>query len=48
MVWFKVEIGSHVTSVEVVDLPKVLRCQPRDLKGIGIDIPIGLFDGSRA
>jgi len=45
---FAVEIPSLVTSVEVVDLTEVLRNRPADLACIGIDIPIGLLDGSRA
>lgn len=45
---FAVEIPSLVTSVGVVDLTEVLRNRPADLACIGIDIPIGLLDGSRA
>jgi predicted RNase H-like nuclease len=45
---FKVEASSLATSVEVVDLPTLLRHRPSDLAFLGIDIPIGLLDGSRA
>jgi predicted RNase H-like nuclease len=45
---FKVEASSLVTSVQVVDLPTLLRNRPSDLACLGIDIPIGLLDGSRA
>lgn len=44
---FKFEVPSSTTSVEVVDLPAWLREHPPDLVCIGIDIPIGLMDGSR-
>ena len=47
-VWFKVEVTSLATSVEVVDLSKLLSDRPSDLARLGIDIPIGLLDGSRA
>lgn len=47
-VWFKVELPSHVTSVEVVELPGLLKNRPSDLACVGIDIPIGLLDGTRA
>ena len=47
-VWFKVDVPSHATSVEVVDLAELLRNRPSDLACLGIDIPIGLIDGSRA
>lgn len=47
-VLFKVEEGSLATSVEAVDLPKLLSNRPSDLACLGIDIPIGLLDGSRA
>ena len=47
-VWFKVEVTSLATSVEVVDLLKLLSDRPSDLACLGIDIPIGLLDGSRA
>jgi predicted RNase H-like nuclease len=46
-VWFKVEVTSLATSVEVVDLPKSLRNRPTDLASLGIDIPIGLLDRPR-
>jgi len=45
---FKVEASSLATSVQVVDLPTLLRNRPSDLACLGIDIPIGLLDGSRA
>jgi predicted RNase H-like nuclease len=45
---FKVESSSLATTVEIVDLPVVLRNKPSDLACLGIDIPIGLLDGSRA
>jgi putative SOS response-associated peptidase YedK len=46
--WFKVEVISLATSVEVVDLLKLLTDRPSDLACLGIDIPIGLLDGSSA
>lgn len=45
---FKVTLPSLTTSVEVVDLSSLLRNRPSDLACLGIDIPIGLLDGSRA
>jgi predicted RNase H-like nuclease len=45
---FKVDLPAHATSVEVVDLPAWLRERPRDLACVGVDIPIGLLNGSRA
>jgi predicted RNase H-like nuclease len=45
---FAVEVPSLATSVDVVDLAELLRNRPSDLACIGIDIPIGLIDGSRA
>jgi predicted RNase H-like nuclease len=45
---FKVEVPSLVTSVAVIELPSVLKNRPSDLAFLGIDIPIGLLDGSRA
>jgi predicted RNase H-like nuclease len=45
---FKVELPALVTSVEVIDLPAWLRGRPTDLACVGIDIPIGLLNGSRA
>jgi predicted RNase H-like nuclease len=45
---FKVELPSLVTSVEVIDLPALLRKRPPEPACLGIDIPIGLLDGSRA
>src|SRR5215470_1034159 len=47
-VTFKVEIPSLATSVEVLDLPKLLSRRPGDLLCLAIDIPIGLLNGSRA
>jgi len=43
-----VEVPSLATSVDVVDLPELLRSRPPGLACIGIDIPIGLLNGSRA
>jgi predicted RNase H-like nuclease len=45
---FAVEVPSLATSVDVVDLAELLRNRPSNLAYIGIDIPIGLIDGSRA
>jgi predicted RNase H-like nuclease len=45
---FKVDLPTQATSVEVVDLPAWLRDRPSDLACLGIDIPIGLLNGSRA
>src|ERR1700687_5597633 len=45
---FAVEVTSLATSVDVLDLPELLRSRLPDLACIGIDIPIGLLDGSRA
>ena len=49
-VWvaFKIELPSRKTSVDVVDLPGLMKNRPPDLAILGIDIPIGLLDGSRA
>jgi predicted RNase H-like nuclease len=44
---FKVEVSSFATSVELLDLPKLLSSQPTDLLCLAIDIPIGLLDCSR-
>jgi predicted RNase H-like nuclease len=46
-VTFKVDLPAHATSVEVVDLPAWLRERPPDLACVGIDIPIGLLEGTR-
>ena len=46
-VWFKIEVPSLTSSVQVVDLVSILRNRPRYLAQLGIDIPIGLLDGSR-
>jgi predicted RNase H-like nuclease len=45
---FKVELPSLATSLEVIDLPSLLKNRPSDLAFLAIDIPIGLLDGSRA
>jgi predicted RNase H-like nuclease len=45
---FKVDLSSLITSVEVIDLPALLRKRPPELAFLGIDIPIGLLNGSRA
>jgi predicted RNase H-like nuclease len=45
---FKVELPARATSVEVVDLSAWLQARPPDLICLGIDIPIGLLNGSRA
>src|SRR5213083_888611 len=45
---FKVEVPSLATSVEVLDLPKLLNTRPDDLLCLAIDIPIGLLNCSRA
>jgi len=45
---FKGELPSLVTSVAVIELPVLLRERPPELACLGIDIPIGLLDGSRA
>src|SRR3984957_6874929 len=45
---FKIELPSLVTSVEVIDLPALLRERPPELAILAIDIPIGLLDVSRA
>ena len=47
-VHFAVEVPSLATSVDVVDLAELLTSRPSDLACIGIDIPIGLLDRSRA
>jgi predicted RNase H-like nuclease len=47
-VCFKVEATSLATSVEVIDLPELLKNRPNDLACLGIDIPIGLLNGPRA
>ena len=44
---FKVEVPSLTTSVDLVDLPKLLSSRPNDLLSLAIDIPIGLPDCSR-
>jgi predicted RNase H-like nuclease len=45
---FKVELPSLATSVELVDVPKLLKSRPNELLCLAIDIPIGLLDCSRA
>src|SRR5437870_9194642 len=47
-VCFKVEVTSLATSVEVIELPSLLKNRLSDLACLAIDIPIGLLDGSRA
>jgi predicted RNase H-like nuclease len=44
---FKVDLTSLNISVELVDLPPMLRNKPDDLAILAVDIPIGLLDGSR-
>lgn len=44
---FKVDLPSLDTSVELIDVPSILRNKPDDLAILAIDIPIGLLDGSR-
>jgi predicted RNase H-like nuclease len=45
---FKVAVPSLATSVDVVDVAELLSSRPDDLLCLAIDIPIGLFDCSRA
>jgi predicted RNase H-like nuclease len=45
---FKVHLPTRNTSVEIIDLPSILRNKPDDLTILAIDMPIGLLDGSRA
>jgi predicted RNase H-like nuclease len=45
---FKVEVPSLATSIDLVDLPKLLSSRPNDLLCLAIDIPIGLLDCLRA
>jgi predicted RNase H-like nuclease len=45
---FRVDLESHKTSIDLIDLASLLRKRPPDLACIAIDIPIGLLDGSRA
>jgi len=45
---FRVDLmADHTTSVDVVDLSVLLRERPPGLVCVGIDIPVGLFDGAR-
>ena len=44
---FKVDLTSLATSVELIDVPSILRNKPDDLAICAIDIPVGLLDGSR-
>lgn len=44
----KIEVPSFTTSIGLIDLPATLKNKPSDLAYLGIDIPIGLLDGSRA
>jgi predicted RNase H-like nuclease len=45
---FKVDPTSLGTSVELIDVPSILRNKPDDIAILAIDIPIGLLDRSRA
>jgi predicted RNase H-like nuclease len=45
---FNVDLASLATSVELIDVPSILRNKPSDLAILAIDIPIGLLDGPRA
>jgi predicted RNase H-like nuclease len=45
---FKVEVPSLATSVELVNVPTLLKSRRNDLLCLAIDIPIGLLDSSRA
>jgi predicted RNase H-like nuclease len=45
---FEVELPSRATSVEMVELAYLLRRRSPDFSYLAIDIPIGLFDDSRA
>jgi len=45
---FKVDLTSLGTSVELIDLPSILRNKPDDIAILAIDIPIGLLEGPRA
>lgn len=47
-VGFKVDLEFFSTSVELIDLPSILRNRPDGLAILAIDIPIGLLDGPRA
>ena len=44
---FKIEVPSLATSVELVDMPTLLKSRPGDLLCLAIDVPIGLLDCSR-
>lgn len=46
-VWFRVDVPSFVTTVEVCDLPQRLRNRPAGLVCLAIDIPIGLLNRAR-
>jgi predicted RNase H-like nuclease len=45
---FTVDLASLITSVELIDLPSILRNKPNDLAILAIDVPVGLLDCSRA
>jgi predicted RNase H-like nuclease len=45
---FKIDLASSQVRVELVDLPSILRNKPDDLAILAVDVPIGLFNGSRA
>jgi predicted RNase H-like nuclease len=47
-VWFRVEVPSMTCRVSLVDICATLRNRPAELLSLAIDIPIGLFNGSRA
>ena len=40
---FRVDLASLNTSVELIDLPHILRNKPNDVAILGIDIPVGLL-----
>lgn len=46
-VCFKVDLESHDTTVELIDLTEILKCRPVGLACAAIDIPIGLLDRAR-
>jgi len=45
---FRVDLASLNTSVELIDLPHILRNKPDDIAILAIDIPIGLLESPRA
>jgi predicted RNase H-like nuclease len=48
LISFNLDLASLSTSVELINLPSVLRNRPDDLATVAVDIPIGLLDFSRA